>query len=100
LITANLEANGSLAFSVTVSSCTGSENISGYSWTSTPTTITFSGTPTCISSLSCDGVAVACTENGELKVGACTYALTEGSDTLTLSGCTDAKNNATYTRGN
>ena len=98
-IPADLESDGSLTLSVTVSSCTGSENISGYSWTSKGNTVTFSGTPTCTTSLTCDGVAIACTENGELKVGACTYALTEGNDTLTLSDCTNAKTDGTFTRG-
>ena len=96
---ADLESGGVLTLTVTSPSCTGSATISGLSWTSTATTLTFSGTPACTTSLSCDGVSIACTENGEAKAGVCTYALTGGNDTLTLSGCSAATVDGTYTRG-
>jgi len=84
------ESSGLLSETVQISDCTGTENVSGATWKSTPTTVTvMTGTEACSGSLTCDGVTTSCATESLDTISMCTYALSNGGDTLTLSGCDD-----------
>lgn len=69
-------------------SCTGAEDITGYTWAATASSVTFSGTPACTGGLTCGAVTFACdAQSAGLKAGSCTYAFSNENNTLTLSSC-------------
>jgi hypothetical protein len=75
-----------------LSSCTGSETVGGISWTWTATTITLTGNPSCSGSLECGGAGdmpCSTTPVGAIQ-STCAYLLSNGSDTLTLSDCSES----------
>jgi hypothetical protein len=95
--TESFEVNGDGTLVVLVqgagSSCSGTWTYSGYSWASTASSVTWSGTPMCTGSLTCGNVTVACSSNtSQLQAGSCTYALSSDDNTLTLTGCTGMSN--------
>lgn len=82
------EGDGALVESVTLSQCTGTESVSGLSWTSNATSITVSGKEVCSGSLDCAGTRTPCTSMiGTVIDTTCNYSLSNGNDTLSLSRC-------------
>jgi hypothetical protein len=80
--------DGSLVESVTLSQCSGTESVSGLSWTSNATSITVSGKEVCSGSLDCAGTPTPCTSMiGTVIDTTCNYTLSNGNDTLALSRC-------------
>jgi hypothetical protein len=79
-------------------SCSGTETTTGLTWSSTGTTLTVGGQAGCSGSYTCGSTTQACSTSMGLAAGTCTYALTNGNNTLTLSGCTTAAADITLTR--
>jgi hypothetical protein len=100
-----LNSDGSATDKVTISGgCKGTLTGSGFDWTSTATTLTFSGKPSCKGTVACTvlgtTVSKSCESSGanSLVAGACTYKFSNGGNTLTLTDCTTATGNAVWTR--
>ena len=88
------EVNGDGTVVVTTTgsgSCTGTETVTGLQWAATASEVTFSGTGTCSGGLTCGAITISCASNTTYS-GACTYALSNNDDTLTLSACTGTSN--------
>jgi hypothetical protein len=93
--------------------CSGTPTLSGYSWTATSTTLTISGSPTCLGTIACSDCSAAGTfdcnqcafpmyqfmvvgDDPDLPpnsavtqvAGACQYTLSSDNKTLTLDQCT------------
>jgi hypothetical protein len=100
----DFESDGSLTETATVSGCKGTMTTTGITWTSTATTLTGSGTPSCTGSLSCtiDGFTsdVSCADVKTMSLGGtCNYTMSNGDDTLNISGCdTGTAGDMTLTR--
>jgi hypothetical protein len=94
--------NGDLTASYTLEgsgACSGSLVYSGYTWVSDPTTITFSGTPTCSGAIKCGSLSFGCDQtNFTSTLGFCDYVLSADGDTLTTAGCSDTALTQTWTR--
>jgi hypothetical protein len=89
-----------VSVAATGGSCSGSWDATGYSWAATANSITFSGTPTCTGSITCGALSLSCAGQSQaLKVGSCTYSLSNGNDTLALTACTGTSD-LTLTRQN
>jgi len=98
--TVDVSPDGSLSVSLTTggASCSGTLTNTGYTWTSTATTVTVSGTATCSGSITCGALSYDCSASKPgVTAGSCDYSLTNGNDTLALTGCTGISN-ATFTR--
>jgi hypothetical protein len=68
--------------------CTGTQTYQGFTWSSSATTITFTGTPSCTGSISCGGVMVtSCSGASMVQTGACNYQLSNSNNSLTISNC-------------
>ena len=96
-----LNSNGSLGISLTgTGTCSGSLSWAGMTWTSTGSTVSLAGSPTC------SGAGVSCPPPvGTLTCGStgpgadsCSYALSNNNRSLTLTGCSTSVYNATYTK--
>ncbi len=100
--TVDVESGGSLSvtWSGTSATCSGAWTTSGYQWAATPTEVTISGTPSCSGAITCGAVSINCSgDTGGVKAGSCTYALTDGNDTLALTACS-GPSDVTFTRAN
>ena len=53
----------------------------------------------CTGSITCGAVSLSCTGDQGLKAGSCTYALSNGNDTLALTACSGTSD-VTLTRAN
>ena len=93
--TYQVNADGTLSYSLSASgTCSGSLTWSGYLWSSTATSVAFSGTPVCSGSATCGALTYSCSlaMSAAPTSGACDYALSNGDDTLALTNCTGTSN--------
>ncbi|HEY1954359.1 MAG TPA: hypothetical protein VGH28_02075 [Polyangiaceae bacterium] len=101
---AEVEMNGDATLSyslVGTGSCNGTLLYTGYTWASDAVLLTFSGTPTCTGAITCGALSYDCSAAGQASaLGSCDYVFSNGNDTLTTSGCTNATLNTTWTRSN
>jgi hypothetical protein len=89
--TTTYEVNGDGTLTVTAAgsgNCSGTETVTGLQWAATSTSITFSGAGTCSGSVTCGPITINCAGSQTSYSGSCTYALSNGNDTLALTGCT------------
>lgn len=95
-----LDGNGTLTYALVGSgSCNGTLLYSGYTWASDAVTLTFSGTPTCSGMVTCGALSFGCGQSTlSSALGACTYVLSNGNQTLTTTGCTNGNLNASWSR--
>jgi hypothetical protein len=98
--TVDIHGDGSLSVTQTAqgASCTGSVTSTGFSWSSTATTVSVTGSASCTGSITCGAISFDCADAAHsLTSGTCTYALSDGNDTFALTGCTGISD-ATFTR--
>jgi hypothetical protein len=109
--TINLAADGTATLTIAGSgSCSGMQTYQGITWSSSSTTLTFSAPstgPSCSGMLTCmaagTSVNIDCTQTQSMSQqtnGACTYALSNNNNTLTISACSGGgmSGTQTYTR--
>ena len=96
-LTLHLGGDGAASYTQAGSgSCMGTVTNSGFTWTSTATTLTVSGTATCTGMVTCtvlgtDHTAADCSASSSSpSAGACTYALSADNNTLTISNCSNS----------
>ncbi len=101
--TYQVNGDGTLAYTLSGSgsTCSGSMTWSGYTWTSTGTSVAFAGVPQCSGSFTCGAFSLNCTAGSSqaLKAGSCSYALSNNDDTLALTSCSGTSD-VTLTREN
>jgi len=96
----DIQGGGTLTYSLVGSgSCTGTLLYTGYTWASDAVTLTFSGNPTCTGTVTCGALTFDCSQSAvSSTLGACTYVLSNGDQTLTTTGCSNGSLNTTWTR--
>ena len=91
--TLHLGADGTAMITLAGSGgCTGMQTYQGTTWTSSATTITLSGTPSCSGMIMCTiggtTVNIDCSQTmNSTMTGACSYTLSNENNTLTTSAC-------------
>ena len=98
--TVTVNADGTLSVALTTGggSCSGTLTYDGYAWTSTATSVTITGSGSCAGTITCGSLTYDCsTATKGVTAGTCTYALSNGNDTLALTGCSGISD-ATFTR--
>ncbi len=100
-LTMTIDASGSLTYGVAgTGTCSGTLDYSGFTWTSTATTISTSGTSSCSGAgVTCGANVLTCGSTG-VTSGVCDYVLSNGNNTLDLSGCSSQNSSleGTFTR--
>ena len=102
----DLETDGTVTMTEAITqwmgdTCTGSLSFSGVGWTSTSTTISFSGAPSCSGTITCSSGPLTCDDGGSqaaaVTSGTGTYTLEDGDDTLVV---VDGSSSYIFTRAN
>lgn len=87
--TLNLQNNGTVNLTASVSNCAGQLQWTGTTWSSTSSTLTIGGTPTCSGSITCTaGGATATVDcsmiSSPVATGDSAYTLSNNNNTLTI----------------
>jgi len=98
----DMKNDGTLTYAlIGTGSCNGTLLYTGYTWASDAVTLTFSGNPTCTGTVTCGALSFDCSQTAQSStLGACTYVLSNGNQTLTTTNCSNAGLNTTWSRGN